>query len=122
MSKILLVEDEDAFRMILKQMLERDGHTVLPAANGRKALRLCIDGGIDLVVTDIVMPDMEGLETIREIRKQHPALKVIAMSGGGRIGAEDYLRIAGKLGADQTLVKPFSRTQLRAAISGVLPD
>jgi DNA-binding response OmpR family regulator len=73
------------------------------------------------VITDLVMPDKEGLETIMELRRKHPAVKIIAMSGGGRINARDFLRVAKVLGADRTFTKPFLSQELIAAIDDLLP-
>lgn len=120
MPRILLVEDEDSLRHMLGLILRKMGHEVMEAANGKEALELCLVEPPDVVVTDLVMPDKEGLETIREIRQLQPDIKIIAMSGGGRVNATDYLAIARKLGADQTLTKPFSNEALAAAIRSVI--
>lgn len=120
MSRILLVDDHAEFLAVQKEILEDAGHTVVEANDGHKALAAVEAGGIDLVITDIIMPRKEGIETIMELRKRHPLLKVIAMSGGGRVGAMSYLEIAEKLGALHTLEKPFNAAALLAAVKMVL--
>jgi DNA-binding response OmpR family regulator len=120
MAKILLVDDNDEFREHSSQLLRRAKHTVTTAANGNEALRLVQDNVFDLVITDLIMPEKEGIETIVKMRKKIPTLKIIAMSGGGLIAPEDYLVIARKLGVAQTLAKPFSGKELLAAVASVL--
>ncbi len=97
------------------------GHTVIEARNGVEGLAKYPADGVDLVITDIVMPGKEGIELIVELRQLHPQLKILAMSGGGRIGSKDYLRIAKFLGASVVLAKPFSSAELLAAIDELLP-
>lgn len=120
MAKILVIEDDNSFRNVLVTMLERAGYEVLQAENGTQAIRHCGEGSPDLVLTDIIMPDKEGLETIQELLGLCPNLKIIAMSGGGRFGPNSYLPLAEKLGAKKTLQKPFMRDELLSAISEVL--
>lgn len=117
MATILLVDDDEAFRSMLRRTLERAGYVVTEAADGRAALRALSGGAtVDLVITDIIMPDMEGIETIRTLRRTHPELKVIAMSGGGRMQPHDYLEVAKAFGAVRVLEKPFENEDLFAAI------
>ncbi len=120
MIKLLVIEDDNSFRNVLVQMLEKAGFDVAQAENGNQAIRLCEELKPDLVITDIIMPDKEGLETIQELLGICPDLKIIAMSGGGRFGPNSYLPLAAKLGAKKTLQKPFMREELLAAISEVL--
>lgn len=120
MSCILLVDDHAEFLAVQKEILEDAGHTVVAASDGHRALAAVEAGGIDLVIMDIIMPRKEGIETIVELRERYPLLKVIAMSGGGRVGAMSYLEIAEKLGALHTLEKPFSGAELLAAVKMVL--
>jgi DNA-binding response OmpR family regulator len=112
MASILLVEDDLQLRSMLRIVLDRAGHVVQEAGNGKEAIALYSKSPADLIVTDLVMPDKEGLETIREFRRSYPDVKIIAMSGGGRTGAENYLDLAKKLGADYTLTKPFSNKEI----------
>src|SRR5687767_10081306 len=112
MATILLVDDDEQLRPMLKMVLERAGHVVNEAGNGKEALMSYSRQQTELVVTDLVMPDKEGLETIIELRRAHPGLKIIAMSGGGRTGASNYLELAVKFGANHILNKPFSNQEL----------
>ncbi len=120
MAHILLVDDDEACRKVLRRTLQRAGYIVTEAMNGAVALRLLRDASVDLVVTDIIMPEMEGIETIQTLRRTHPQLKIIAMSGGGRIEAEGYLASAKAFGAVDVLRKPFEAAELFAAIEGAL--
>ena len=105
--RILLVEDDDRVRRSIRKALQRLGCTVSEAANGRSARRTLRDGAVELVVTDLFMPDMDGLELIMEIRLAHPEVKIMAISGGGRAVSMDLLPVAKRLGADCVLAKPF---------------
>ena len=120
MPRILLVEDDASFRESMHKVLTRAGHEVQAAGNGRAALQQFDTESVDLVITDIVMPEQEGLETIIRLRRENPGVKIIAISGGGTINAVDYLRTAKKLGALATLAKPFSRQEILSAIDQVL--
>ena len=112
MANILLVEDETLVRDTLSAAMERKGHTVVTATNGIQGLRKFDEDRFDLVLTDIIMPDMEGMGMIMEMRRKVPNLKVIAMSGGGRTGTIEYLKMARKLGAKACLKKPFRLAEL----------
>jgi DNA-binding NtrC family response regulator len=114
---ILVVDDDPGVREVVRAMLETVGFQVSIAVNGRDALSMLTSGGYDLILTDLVMPEQEGIATIKEIRQVYPDLKVIAMSGafGG-----DYLRIAGYLGAHATLAKPLKLETVLKAIDDVL--
>jgi len=124
MPKILAIEDDTSFRSVLMQMLLKAGYEVMEASNGDQAIKVCPGFKPDLVLTDIIMPDKEGLETIREMLVLCPEIKIIAMSGGGRIGPDSYLPLAKMFGAKATLQKPFMRDELLATIEQVLnmPD
>ena len=108
MAKILIVEDDDEVRDVLKTLLRDEGHEVSEAADGNAALEEFLRDPADLVVLDIVMPDKEGLETIIDLRRTHPNVKIFAMSGGGRTSPQDYLDMAKRLGAIEVIAKPFS--------------
>jgi DNA-binding response OmpR family regulator len=114
MTKILLVEDEERIRSLLKEVLESEGYEVQEASSGKEALQSHARSSPDLILTDIVMPDTEGIEMIIKIRKSDPNVKIVAMSGG------DYLDMAKKLGADCTLTKPFSNQTLLDAVKATL--
>jgi CheY-like chemotaxis protein len=120
MPKILLVDDDGPFRKMLRITLAQLGYEVREAADGREAMKLLREEPPDLILTDLVMPEKEGLELIGELRLQHPWLKIIAMSGGGRVNAVDYLRVARRLGVDGVLAKPFSSDELRLQLKNVL--
>lgn len=120
MAHILIIDDEDMVRMVLKQSLEKAGHAVTEASNGAKGIKALHDGNFDLIITDIVMPEKEGVETIAEIRASEPDLPIIAVSGGGRIGPENYLDAARKLGANHAFAKPFDRAELLGAVDQCL--
>lgn len=121
MARILLIEDDQAQREILRLILEKLGHSVLEAADGAEGLALFGRDGADLILTDLIMPRKEGLETIQEFRQMYPAVKIIAMSGGARVGANDYLGVAQRFGATRVLAKPFTREALMEAIGAALP-
>lgn len=114
--RVLLIDDEQMVRKIVRKMLERSGHEVTEAENGRLGLEQLKTDRFDLVITDIIMPEMEGVETLMTVREQYPDVKVIAMSGGGRTGNIDFLGAAEKLGASAILHKPFTLGSLTAAI------
>jgi DNA-binding NtrC family response regulator len=122
MPKILLADDEEVLRSLLTIMLETDGHEVKAVVNGMEVLKAVVkeDVPFDLLITDLIMPEREGIETIMELRKKHPSLKIIAMSGGGRSGADGYLKLALKLGAAAILEKPFDRQELLDTVRKVL--
>lgn len=117
MCHILLIEDDQDIRRATKLKLERDGYEVTDIPDGRKAVSICRDANIDVVLTDVVMPDQEGIETIRMLRKMKPEVHIIAISGGGRYASsEEYLDIAGTLGADRTFQKPIDLDEVEHAI------
>jgi CheY-like chemotaxis protein len=107
MQKILVIDDNVVVRNTIAQILESDGYEVLSAENGRRGLTVFRHEHPDLVVTDIIMPEKEGIETIRDIRDCSPNAKIIAISGGGRIGNTDFLKIARQLGASEVVAKPL---------------
>ena len=120
MPKILVVEDDAVIRRMLSRILVKMGHEVAAAGDGVEALRLLDTAPFDVVITDLIMPEMEGLELIRELRKRNSPQKIIAMSGGGRNSAADYLDIAMMLTAGTTLKKPFTVKAVADAISRVM--
>ena len=120
MAAILVIDDDEAFRNVLRRMLLRAGHQVVEAPDGAAALGSLKRAMVDLVITDIIMPNMEGIETIRAMRRDCPTLRIIAMSGGGRMRPEGYLEVARAFGAAQVLRKPFEAAQLFAAVDAAL--
>jgi CheY-like chemotaxis protein len=115
--RILIIDDEPALRMLVRRMLESAGHDVVEAEHGRAGVELYEKQAFDVVVTDIIMPESEGLETVRRLRGIAPGLRIVAISGGGR-GAADYLGMASAFGANATLPKPFRREELLACVEG----
>ena len=122
MAKILVLDDEPSILLMIKKMLEKEGHEVDIALNGREGMELFEKNKPDLLITDIIMPEKEGLETILELRKKYPELKIIAISGGGRIRPEGYLPGAKLLGADMTFQKPLIQKEFIEAISRLLNE
>ncbi len=119
-ARILLIDDDQTLRRALRLSLEQSGYTVTDAEDGGQGLRAFAAQPAELVITDIIMPDVEGMETIRELRKLSPAVPVIAISGGGRITSDDYLHMAKLLGASAILAKPFDIEVLRGAVARLL--
>ena len=120
MSRVLIVDDEKTIRDTLAYIIESLGHEAYEASDGDEALKILSEKDIDLVVSDLIMPNREGLQTIQEIKNNWPDVKIIAMSGGGRAGTTDYLDYAQTLGADLTLKKPFSMAALKSTVIAVL--
>ena len=120
MTKILVVEDDVSFRNVLVQMLKNSGYFVQQAGDGDQALEICCEFDPDIVITDIIMPNKEGLETIQDLMAIKPGIKIIAMSGGGKYGPYSYLPLALKLGAKAVLEKPFMRNEMIEVIENVL--
>ena len=118
--QILLIDDDRDLRAMLTRALSRFGYAVTEAENGREALSRLEAATFHLMVTDIIMPDMEGIELILKLRRSMPQLPVIAMSAGGRIGPDSYLSLAKRSGAAVTLVKPFGIDEFIAAVKSVL--
>jgi DNA-binding response OmpR family regulator len=119
-ARILIVDDDEGIRSFLTRKLTQAGHAVREAENGAVASRIMRGEPFDLIITDIFMPDKEGLETIMELKgTTTPDLKIIAMSGGGIGPADEYLSIARRLGADSTISKPFSLEELFAKIAAL---
>jgi DNA-binding response OmpR family regulator len=119
-ARIPLIDDDHAVRGMLRMTLALMGDVVIEARNGAEGLAMFHDENVDLLITDIVMPEKEGLEVLMELRHIRPPVKVIAISGGGRKNAVDYLEIAKLMGAGKVLAKPFSNAELVAAIDELL--
>lgn len=108
----MIVDDDHVIAQTCKSYLEDKGYEVLVAPDGGKAVEKLSSHKVDTVLLDILMPEKDGIETLLEIRKHHPTLQILAMSGGGRIGTEYLLKAAAKLGADAVLRKPFTLDKL----------
>lgn len=122
MSKILVLDDEPSILLMIRKMLEKAGYEVIVASNGRDGMKLFEREKPDMVITDIIMPEKEGLETIFELRRMHPDLKIIAISGGGRISPDGYLPGAKLLGANMVFQKPLVQKEFLNAVASLLED
>lgn len=122
MARILVVEDDEQVRTMLCMTLRQAGYETFEADSGRTAREVQADHPADLVVTDIIMPEEDGLETIMHFRKNYPATQMIAISGGGRVDARDFLKDAHLLGAAVTFQKPVDRRQLLGAVRELLGE
>lgn len=119
MTRVLVIDDDVLVRATFVDGLVRAGFDVAAAASGKEALGSLGESSFDVVVTDILMPEMDGIETIREIRMRHPAIAIVAVSGGGRIDAIQLLDFARELGADRIIAKPVHLADLVATVRDV---
>jgi DNA-binding response OmpR family regulator len=120
MAGIMLVEDDNDLREMLKLSLLQRKYTVIEASNGKEAIAKFKPSLVDLVVTDIIMPDEDGLKVIMKLREIKPNIRIIAISGGGKAGPGNYLNLARALGADEIFPKPFSVQTLLTKIETIL--
>jgi CheY-like chemotaxis protein len=120
MTRILVIEDDDDVRDLLRQILERSGYEVEEASDGVEGIKRYREKQSDLIITDIIMPRKEGIETITDLRIEFPDVKVIAISGGGRLGPEPYLEVAKGFGANRIIMKPFTSGEILGAVSELL--
>jgi CheY-like chemotaxis protein len=120
MARILVVDDDAALREAVRAVLETEGFEVLEASQGRSAIRIVREQSIDLIICDIFMPDQDGLETLRELRREFRGIPVIAVSGGGSKGGVDVLAMAKHLGAAHVIDKPLRRAVLLDAVRDLL--
>lgn len=116
MIRILIVDDDFQMREMLGVILERKGYDVKTASDGRAAMQLQSKKPFDIVITDTIMPEKEGLEIISELRRGYPRVKIIAISNDGRYKPEGYLELASQIGADRVLVKPFGSWEILGAV------
>ena len=120
MAAILIVDDDDLTRIVVKRILEIDHHTIFQAANGQEALQVVSTSPVDLLITDILMPERDGLDVVAQVRGTHPWVKVLAYSGGGSLRDFDVLTYAKEAGAHAALQKPFSVSDLLSAVDKLL--
>ncbi len=120
MSKILIIDDDKHIRIMLRQMLERQGYEVKDASDGNEGIKIYRNDPVDLVITDLIMPGKEGIETIMELREDYPDIKILAISGGGILGHKTYLMNAEKLGAMATMSKPIDQKVLLETVDKLL--
>jgi CheY-like chemotaxis protein len=116
MLRILIIEDDEEIRDLLERLLTREGYAVSAAANGKQGVVAFRADPFDMVITDIIMPEKDGIEAIMDLKRERPDLKLIAISGGGRADPENYLHSAQLLGANRTLRKPFTNDAILAAV------
>jgi YesN/AraC family two-component response regulator len=122
MAKVLIIDDESAIAMMLQRLVDKAGHTSKIASNGNEGMAIFDEFLPDLLITDIVMPEKEGLEIIFELRRRNPDLKIIAISGGGRFQYEGYLNSAKHLGANLVCQKPLDIKLLMNSITELLGE
>lgn len=120
MAAIVIVDDDPTIRLIATELLRPDDHVVLEAEDGDEALKIVGSMAVDLVVLDMLMPNKDGLETIIELRRTQPGIRILAISSGGRVGADQLLRTAMMLGADETMVKPLRLESFAATVDRLL--
>ena len=120
MAKILIVDDDPDICFILKKLLERKGHEAVTSLNGHEAMKCLELSPFDVVITDLIMPEMDGIELIMKMRITYPEQKVIAISGGGRINAAVYLQMSKLLKVEHTFQKPVKADELLIAIDDLL--
>lgn len=120
MARILVIDDDSIIRDLIRIALEARKHTVFEAADGVEGLEIFAAQPVDLIITDLLMPEKEGLETIMEIQAEASNVKIIAITGGDPRQAAIYLEMASNLGADKILIKPFLPSALVAAVENLL--
>jgi DNA-binding response OmpR family regulator len=120
MARILIIDDEPVVVQMLQRFLERNGFDVSSANDGAVGMDLQRRSPVDLVITDILMPGKEGFETIREMRRMSPGIKIVAISGGGRNEPQTYLRFATTFGADRAFAKPLDLGRLLTTVNELL--
>lgn len=123
MPSVLIIDDDEQVRCMLREAFEQAGYEVAAAANGVEGIQLYQQAPADVVILDILMPEKEGLETILDLKREFPAVKVIAISGGSERARIDVLDLARRLGAKHTLAKPFAlHTLLKLAAETLSPS
>ncbi len=120
MASILVIDDQEPIRRIVRRALENERHAVLDASDGELGMQILERETVDVVITDIFMPGLDGIQTLREIRKRFPAVRVIAMSGGDSTGLLDLRKDAELLGAVKSLQKPFTAREIVDVVRAVL--
>ena len=122
MARILIIDDEDLVLDTLHQILEMAGYEVMEAVDGEQGLKRYRNDPTDLVITDIIMPRADGIETIITLKREYPDVKIIAMSGGGRINEEDLLKWAASLGVQHIIYKPFDSKKIVETVRQVVVE
>lgn len=122
MKRILVIDDDPIMRETIKDILQYEDYYVVDAADGREGMALLQKETFDMIVTDVLMPEKDGIEVIMEAKKRQPKIQIVAISGGGYISAENYLKMAGDLGASATVVKPFDIDLFIDKVNSLLCD
>ncbi len=122
MHTILIIDDDAQIRSMLKKMVKREGYQVITAKDGKEGVRIFESAAIDLVITDLIMPEQEGIETIIALKQKNTQVKIIAISGDGKVNSISYLDMATKLGAQRAFTKPVDRKELIASIQLLLTE
>ena len=122
MARILIIDDEPQIRSMLKLMLEREGYEVVEAPDGVEGIKVYRQNPADLIITDLIMPNKDGIGMIIDLKKEFPDVNIIAMSGGGLNKPDGYLKGAKKLGAACTLTKPIDREEMLRAVKDILKE
>jgi CheY-like chemotaxis protein len=122
LAHILVIDDDPVTREVIRLMLEQAGHTVLRCENGKKAIEFIEHEHADLMITDVIMPEMDGVETVRAAQRVRPQMPILAISIGGPTGAADYLGLAKVFGATATLAKPLRPLALLELVAKLLAD
>lgn len=122
LARILIIDDDEQMRAMLRIVLVRAGYEILEAKDGVEGINVFRNNSVDLVITDVVMPGKEGIETLLELRREAKPSKIAVMSGGGKLGPDYYLQLAEKFGADAVLSKPVEREHLIAEVERLLSD
>ncbi len=120
MAKILIIEDDAKFRKMLRLLLETSGYEIFEAADGKEGLAIFSQNTVDLIITDIFMPEQDGLGVLRSLIKDYPEIKTIVISGGGKKGSYQYLDYARQFGADKCIAKPFENEVILEAVDELL--
>jgi len=120
MARILIIDDDAMIRDLLVNILEREGYETITAHCGKDGIKIYRENPVDLIITDLLMPEKDGIETIMELRQDSQNVRIIAMSGGGKIDPETYLQIAKTMGAIETIAKPFDRKELLKTVQELL--
>lgn len=120
--RALVIDDDELVRETIVAILKSVELDVTAACDGEEGVQLFEAGATDLVITDILMPNKEGIETITELRAQDKKVKILAISGGGQVAGPKYLKLAEKMGADRTLPKPFTPQQVLTIVNELLPE
>ena len=120
MACIIIVDDDPTVRAVATELLRHDDHAILEAADGDEALALIRAVPVDLVVLDMLMPNKDGIETIIELRRNHPHVRILAISSGGRMDGETLLQMAITFGADETMLKPLRLSTFALSVASLL--